>query len=78
MDNNTILHSYQNWLEAQKMPAGKKKTLSAAIELFSRQGYNGTSTAQIAEKAGISQATIFKYFKTKDDLLSEIIEPLIP
>ena len=76
MDNNTILHSYQNWLEAQKMPAGKKKTLSAAIELFSRQGYNGTSTAQIAEKAGISQATIFKYFKTKEQLLSEIIEPL--
>lgn len=78
MDNNTILHSYQDWLEAQKMPAGKKKTLSAAIELFSRQGYNGTSTAQIAEKAGISQATIFKYFKTKEELLSEIIEPLIP
>ena len=49
MDNNTILHSYQNWLEAQKMPTGKKKTLSAAIELFSRQGYNGTSTAQIED-----------------------------
>ena len=25
MDNNTILHSYQNWLEAQKMPTGKKE-----------------------------------------------------
>jgi len=37
MDNNTILHSYQNWLEAQKMPTGKKKTLSAAIELFSQK-----------------------------------------
>lgn len=48
MDNNTILHSYQDWLKVQKMPAGKKKTLSAAVELFSRQGYNGTSTAQIA------------------------------
>jgi len=78
MDNNTILHSYQDWLKVQKMPAGKKKTLSAAVELFSRQGYNGTSTAQIAEKASISQATIFKYFKTKEQLLSEIIEPLIP
>ena len=78
MDNNTILHSYQDWLKVQKMPAGKKKTLSAAVELFSRQGYNGTSTAQIAEKASISQATIFKYFKTKEELLSEIIEPLIP
>ena len=57
MDNNTILHSYQNWLEAQKMPTGKKKTLSAAIELFSRQGYHGTSPAPIAQKAGIRQST---------------------
>lgn len=78
MKNNTILNNYQDWLEHHKMPAGKKKTLVAAIELFSQQGYNGTSTAQIAEKAGISQATIFKYFKTKSDLLSEIMQPLIP
>ena len=77
MENNTILHNYQDWLEHHKMPAGKKKTLVAAIELFSQQGYNGTSTAQIAEKAGISQATIFKYFKTKSDLLSEIMQPMI-
>ncbi|MDT2767211.1 TetR/AcrR family transcriptional regulator, partial [Lactococcus raffinolactis] len=34
MDNNTILHCYQDWLKVQKMPAGKKKTLSAAVELF--------------------------------------------
>ena len=60
MDNNTILHNYQDWLMHHQMPPGKKKTLLAAIELFSQQGYNGTSTAQIAEKAGISQATIFK------------------
>ncbi len=51
MDNNTILHSYQNWLEVQKMPAGKKKTLTPAIELFSRQGLNGTSTARIPRKS---------------------------
>lgn len=25
MDNNTILHSYQDWLKVQKMPAGKKE-----------------------------------------------------
>ncbi len=31
----------------------------------------------IAQHAGISQATIFKYFKTKDDLLQAILEPMI-
>lgn len=75
MDNNTILHSYQDWLEAQKMPAGKKKTLSAAIELFSRQGYNGTSTAQIAEKAGISQATILNISKQKRSFYQKLLSP---
>ena len=54
MNNSNILHNYKEWLEHHQMPAGKKKTLVAAIELFSQQGYNGTSTAQIAEKAGVS------------------------
>lgn len=49
----------------------------AAIELFSQQGFDGTSTAQIAEKAGVSQATIFRYYKTKEDLLNAAIEPII-
>ena len=78
MENKTILYSYQDWLQVHEMPAGKKKTLLAATQLFSKQGYSGTSTAQIAEKAGVSQATIFKYFKTKSDLLSEIMKPMIP
>ena len=78
MENKTILYSYQDWLQVHEMPAGKKKTLIAATQLFSQQGYSGTSTAQIAEKAGVSQATIFKYFKTKSDLLSEIMKPMIP
>lgn len=78
MDKNNILGNYRDWLEHHKMPAGKKKTLAAAIELFSQKGYSGTSTAQIADKAGVSQATIFKYFKTKSDLLAEIMQPMIP
>lgn len=43
MNNSNILHNYKEWLEHHQMPAGKKKTLVAAIELFSQQGYNGTS-----------------------------------
>lgn len=59
MDNNTILHSYQDWLKVQKCLLEKKKTLSAAVELFSRQGYNGTSTAQIAEKPVLVRPPFF-------------------
>lgn len=76
--NNDILSIYGEWLKNDNLPPGKKKTLQAALELFSEQGYNGTSTAQIATKAGVSQATIFKYFKTKEELLYSIVAPVLP
>ena len=73
-----ILSSYFDIMKEEKMPPGKKKTIEAAIKLFAKQGYNGTSTLQIAKEAGVSQATVFKYFKTKEDLLYAIILPVIP
>lgn len=66
-----------DWLMTSDMPFGKKQVLKAALNLFSKQGYDGTSTAQIAEASGMSQATIFKYYKSKEDLLLIILEPLI-
>ena len=66
-----------DWLMTSEMPFGKKQVLKAAINLFSKQGYDGTSTAQIAEASGMSQATIFKYYKSKEDLLLVILKPLI-
>src|SRR5699024_5641091 len=66
-----------DWLMTSEMPFGKKHGLKAAINLFSKQGYDGTSTAQIAEASGMSQATIFKYYKSKEDLLLVILKPLI-
>ncbi|GHV96909.1 TetR family transcriptional regulator [Lactobacillus nasalidis] len=76
MSDATILEDYQGLLQSKKLPQGQKKALLAAIELFAKQGFDGTSTAQIAERAGISQATIFKYFKTKADLLNAVIGPV--
>ncbi len=73
-----ILQSYFSISHDETFPPGKKKTIEAAIKLFAKQGYHGTSTLQIAKEAGVSQATIFKYFKTKEDLLHSIIVPVIP
>lgn len=72
-----ISASYRDWLAEQEMPKGKRAAMLSALELFSKQGYDGTSTMAIAKNAGISQATIFKYFKTKDDLLAAILKPMI-
>lgn len=73
-----ILKSYFSISRDETFPPGKKKTIDAAINLFAKQGYHGTSTLQIAKEAGVSQATVFKYFKTKEDLLHSIIVPVIP
>ena len=59
-------------------PKGKKKIMQAAVDLISTKSYNGTSTLQIAKHAGLSQATLFKYFKTKEDLLTAILHPVVP
>lgn len=72
-----IFDNYRDWLDQQKMPKGKKSALIAAMRLFSESGFDGTSTTQVAEEAGISQATIFKYFHTKQDLLMAIVQPVL-
>ncbi|WP_300558723.1 TetR/AcrR family transcriptional regulator, partial [Companilactobacillus sp.] len=51
--------------------------IMAGLKLFSEKGFEGTSTQEIATESGMSQATIFKYFKTKDDLLKFIITPIM-
>src|SRR5918992_1683745 len=48
--------------------------IDAALALFARKGFRGTTTKEIAEAAGCSEATIFKHFATKDELYAAILE----
>jgi AcrR family transcriptional regulator len=43
--------------------------LEAALNLFSANGYDDTTTDQIAESAGVSPRTYFRYFPTKESVL---------
>ncbi len=65
---NNIIFSTEQYINDQEMPKGKQKVILSAIELFASQGFHGTSTAQLAKNAEVSQATIYKYFETKDEL----------
>lgn len=76
--DKTIFESFEDYLEEADYPQGKKKIMQSAVELISTKGYDGTSTLNIAEHAGLSQATLFKYFKTKVDLLTAILHPVVP
>jgi len=44
------------------------RIVHAAVALFSRQGYHGTSTREIARLADVSEVTVFRYFEHKDDI----------
>src|SRR5574337_501242 len=52
----------------------REQIVEVAVELFSRKGFRGTRTREIAETAGISEAMIYKHFATKRELYSAIIE----
>lgn len=52
----------------------RRVIVEASVALFSQNGFRGTTTKQIAEAAGCSEATIFKHFTTKQELYSAILE----
>lgn len=43
--------------------------------MFAEKGYSGTSTKEIARKAGVAEGTIFRHYPTKKELLMAIITP---
>lgn len=57
-------------MEADKIKDSIKK---AAKELFRRYGYNKTSVNEIAKKAKLAKATIYKYFDSKEQVLHAIL-----
>ena len=71
-----VLSEYQRQINNKDMPVGKKKVLAAALELFSNNGFHATTTAKIAQLAGVSEGTIYKYFPSKNELLKQLLTPL--
>ncbi len=65
----------------RRRPAGSAKSaqriadiVRASREVFSNRGYESATTTEIAERLGISEATIFTYFAGKRDLCMRVIE----
>jgi AcrR family transcriptional regulator len=48
--------------------------LKAAMELFSKKGFRGTTTRDLAYQAGVNEAIIFRHFANKDALYSAILQ----
>jgi len=52
----------------------RRQLLSHAIALFSRHGFSGTRTKDIAAACGVSEAILFRHFATKEDLYHAILD----
>lgn len=58
-------------------PQRREQILNAATEVFSRNGFQGTTLRQLARRAGISEATIYQHFASKEALYDAILEKKI-
>jgi TetR/AcrR family transcriptional regulator len=52
----------------------RQQLLANAIELFSKRGFSGTRTKDIAAACGVSEGILFRHFATKEDLYRAILE----
>lgn len=72
---------HSSWTELEEsieaMPLGQRKIIQASIDEFAEKGYSASSTLAIAERAGVSEGLIFKYFKNKATLLRQAVFPIL-
>src|SRR4051812_22277439 len=52
----------------------RQQILHVAVNLFAQHGFRGTTTKEIANAAGVSEAIIFRHFATKQELYSAILD----
>src|SRR5437660_8817581 len=52
----------------------RQTIVDAAVPLFARKGFAGTTTRELAEAAGISEALLFRHFPSKQLLYREILQ----
>ncbi len=58
----------------ERKPSSERRAaiLDASLELFARHGHHGVTTRMIADAAGISEALLYRHFRGKDELFTEL------
>ncbi|MCW6006059.1 TetR/AcrR family transcriptional regulator [Micromonospora sp. CPCC 205371] len=55
----------------------RQRFIDVAIRLFIRHSFAGTSLQMIADEVGVTKAAVYHHFRTREDLLSAVVEPLV-
>jgi TetR/AcrR family fatty acid metabolism transcriptional regulator len=56
--------------------ARKNKILEVSLKFFAQKGFQDTTISEISKAAGVSEATVYEYFKSKEELLFAIPEEI--
>ncbi len=63
-------------MKLEELTEKQRRVLEAAMEVFAEQGFAATTTSEIAKRAGVAAGTVFRFYKTKKELLVGIVAPL--
>jgi TetR/AcrR family transcriptional regulator, fatty acid metabolism regulator protein len=63
---------YENGDEPSRSELKRRLVMSAASEVFGKKGFAGATISEIAGRAGIAEASIYQYFRSKEELLLSV------
>src|SRR3954454_8655192 len=52
----------------------REQIRAVALELFSERGYDKTSLREIAERLGVTKAAVYYHYRTKEEILSSLLD----
>jgi AcrR family transcriptional regulator len=55
----------------------RSRLIEAAVDLFTRHSFAGTSLQMIADELGFTKAAIYHHFRTREQLLAAVLEPIL-
>src|SRR6266511_2162507 len=68
-----MLNSSSSTLQARKQQLVRDAIWDAATDLFAEKGFEETTVDDIAQAAGVSRRSFFRYFSSKSDLMAQVI-----
>ncbi|WP_244134510.1 TetR/AcrR family transcriptional regulator [Weissella paramesenteroides] len=74
---NNISTLFSKSLDEMDISDKQKAVLQASLTLFSEKGFENTSTHDIAAMADVAEGTVYKQFKTKQELLQVVVDSII-
>jgi AcrR family transcriptional regulator len=60
--------------DSRARPGTRARIQQVAVELFTEHGYDGTSLREIAERLDVTKAALYYHFKSKEDIVTSLVE----